>query len=287
MSEAGQGAAAGAASGAAAGTMIMPGWGTAIGAVAGGALGYFGASKKKKAMSGQLAKQRAAIKAEEARRNARMSEDQAFFGGLATERSGELGTTMDSALAADAGAGAHQENVAGQLSQVMTASGPTAGSEAYAGAGGNAAGQAEAAEAQLTTQDNGRLSQAMGVATGNEMAQTERSGAMQKFSLGELMRRARTGDYTAKTQLWDRIAELDYQKKMGGIQNGMAGAARAGDGYMMAGQLLRVGGAAAGAFMGSGASNGYNPNEWAPNVGGVPPAQAGALDLGNPYAGMV
>jgi hypothetical protein len=38
----GQGAATGAASGAATGTMIMPGWGTAIGAVAGGLLGGFG-----------------------------------------------------------------------------------------------------------------------------------------------------------------------------------------------------------------------------------------------------
>lgn len=36
---------AGALSGAAAGTAIMPGWGTAIGAVAGGAIAYFGASE--------------------------------------------------------------------------------------------------------------------------------------------------------------------------------------------------------------------------------------------------
>lgn len=43
----GQGAASGAASGAAAGTAIMPGWGTAIGAVAGGALGAFSKSKTK------------------------------------------------------------------------------------------------------------------------------------------------------------------------------------------------------------------------------------------------
>jgi len=38
----GQGAASGAAGGAAMGTMIMPGWGTAVGAVAGGLLGAFG-----------------------------------------------------------------------------------------------------------------------------------------------------------------------------------------------------------------------------------------------------
>lgn len=42
------GAAGGAASGAAIGTSIMPGWGTAIGAVGGGLLGLFGGSKKKK-----------------------------------------------------------------------------------------------------------------------------------------------------------------------------------------------------------------------------------------------
>jgi hypothetical protein len=40
----GQGAASGAATGASIGTSILPGWGTAIGAVIGGAAGYFGAS---------------------------------------------------------------------------------------------------------------------------------------------------------------------------------------------------------------------------------------------------
>ena len=47
---AGTGAASGAASGAAMGTMIMPGWGTAIGAgvgaIAGGLSGYFGGKSK-------------------------------------------------------------------------------------------------------------------------------------------------------------------------------------------------------------------------------------------------
>lgn len=41
------GAAGGAASGAALGSQIMPGWGTAIGAVAGGVMGLFGGKKKK------------------------------------------------------------------------------------------------------------------------------------------------------------------------------------------------------------------------------------------------
>jgi hypothetical protein len=49
MSKADWGSAAGgAASGAAIGTSIMPGWGTAIGAVGGGLLGLFGGGKKKK-----------------------------------------------------------------------------------------------------------------------------------------------------------------------------------------------------------------------------------------------
>jgi len=51
MSGAATGAATGAASGAATGTAILPGWGTAIGAVVGGASGYLGGSsadKKKK-----------------------------------------------------------------------------------------------------------------------------------------------------------------------------------------------------------------------------------------------
>lgn len=43
-----RGAASGAASGALLGSEILPGWGTAIGAVAGGALGYFGTPKRPK-----------------------------------------------------------------------------------------------------------------------------------------------------------------------------------------------------------------------------------------------
>lgn len=43
-----RGAASGAVSGALLGTEILPGWGTAIGAVAGGALGYFGTPKRPK-----------------------------------------------------------------------------------------------------------------------------------------------------------------------------------------------------------------------------------------------
>ena len=73
MSMAGQGALSGAASGAAAGTMIMPGWGTAIGGVIGGAAGLLGGMGGDKA----AAAKRAAAK--------RLQRAQARYGAQTTE----------------------------------------------------------------------------------------------------------------------------------------------------------------------------------------------------------
>lgn len=64
MSAAASGAATGAASGAAAGTMVMPGWGTAIGAGLGaisGGLGGLGADKRKKAEAAARRRLRRAV----------------------------------------------------------------------------------------------------------------------------------------------------------------------------------------------------------------------------------
>lgn len=246
MSDEGNGAASGAASGAAAGTAVAPGWGTLIGAVAGGAMGYMGASSKKKAMAAALARQRRILEQERKYQQQQSLADQSYYGGEARARQGELGTTINAALGVDPGLA--QEQATNTLGGAMQAVGPMQGSAASAQSGGGAAASAEAAEAALSAQQNGRLAGAMGVSTGNEMAQTERQGAMNQFSMAELMRSARMGDYNAKRQLWEKIHQLELQRKMGAAGMQMNSAQNAGDGYLFAGQMMRTGGALAGAM---------------------------------------
>ena len=77
-----QGAGAGALIGAAAGSMIMPGWGTAIGAVAGGLLGAFSAKSSSNSKAKELQ-----YKAGIARINAQIARQNADW----TRRAGEVG----------------------------------------------------------------------------------------------------------------------------------------------------------------------------------------------------
>lgn len=89
----------GAASGAAMGTMVMPGVGTAVGAglgaLVGGAQGFLGGSNKKKAAKA-LARQQAAIKAEQTRRDTNVGTVRDLYGVLPA--SGEKYRTMGATL---------------------------------------------------------------------------------------------------------------------------------------------------------------------------------------------
>lgn len=94
------GAGSGAATGAAMGTMVLPGWGTAIGGVVGGAagaLGGLGAKSQRKSQEKALKAQQAAVNAEIQARNKDIGTTRAAFGDVWRLGQGAPGAFQDRA----------------------------------------------------------------------------------------------------------------------------------------------------------------------------------------------